>query len=89
MGDVSLVIGANDVVNPSAIDDPGSALAGMPVLHVWNAKTSIVLKRSMATGYAGAQNPLFYKENNFMLFGNAKGTCEDVLAGLKAALEGK
>ena len=71
--DVALVIGANDVVNPDALENPNSALAGMPVLHVWKAKTCIVMKRSMATGYAGVQNPLFFNENNYMLFGNAKG----------------
>lgn len=82
--DVSLVIGANDVVNPSALEDPNSALAGMPVLHVWKAKNCIVLKRSMATGYAGVQNPLFFKENNYMLFGNAKSTCEALRDGVKS-----
>jgi NAD(P) transhydrogenase len=81
--DVSLVIGANDVVNPAALEDPNSALAGMPVLHVWKAKTSIVMKRSMATGYAGVQNPLFFKENNYMLFGNAKTVCEKLRDGVK------
>jgi NAD(P) transhydrogenase len=82
--DVSLVIGANDVVNPSALEDPNSALAGMPVLHVWKAKTCVVMKRSMATGYAGVQNPLFFKENNYMLFGDAKKVCEQLRDGVKA-----
>jgi NAD(P) transhydrogenase len=82
--DVALVIGANDVVNPDALENPNSALAGMPVLHVWKAKTCIVMKRSMATGYAGVQNPLFFKENNYMLFGNAKGVCEQLRDGVKA-----
>jgi NAD(P) transhydrogenase len=74
--DVSLVLGANDVVNPDAIDDPDSALAGMPVLHVWEAKQSVMMKRSMASGYAGVDNPLFFKENNWMFLGDAKKNCE-------------
>jgi len=81
--DVSMVIGANDIVNPAAEDDPSSPIAGMPVLQVWKAKTSIVMKRSMASGYAGVDNPLFYKENNRMLFGDAKKMLDEVLAALK------
>ena len=82
--DVSMVIGANDIVNPAAQDDPTSPIAGMPVLEVWKAHTSIVMKRSMASGYAGVDNPLFYKENNRMLFGDAKKMLDEVLAALKA-----
>ncbi len=80
--DVVLVIGANDTVNPAAMDDPGSPIAGMPVLHVWEARNVIVFKRSMASGYAGVQNPLFFRENSAMLFGDAKARVEDVLKAL-------
>ena len=80
--DVSVVIGANDIVNPAAEEEPDSPIAGMPVLQCWKGKTSVVLKRSMATGYAGVDNPLFYKENTRMLFGDAKDTLGDVLKNI-------
>ena len=80
--DVSVVIGANDIVNPSAQEVPDSPIAGMPVLECWKGKTTIVLKRSMATGYAGVQNPLFFKDNTRMLFGDAKETLDAVLKAL-------
>ena len=80
--DVVLVIGANDTVNPSATDEPGSPIAGMPVLEVWKARNVVVFKRSMATGYAGVQNPLFFKENSQMLFGDAKERVEDIIKAL-------
>jgi NAD(P) transhydrogenase subunit beta len=85
--DVSIVIGANDIVNPSAQEEPDSPIAGMPVLEVWKGTTTIVLKRSMATGYAGVQNPLFYKDNTRMLFGDAKETLDAVLKAIKNTIK--
>ncbi len=80
--DVAIVIGANDIVNPSAQTDPDSPIAGMPVLECWKSTTTIVLKRSMATGYAGVQNPLFFKENTRMLFGDARESLDAVFKDL-------
>ena len=80
--DVTLVIGANDTVNPAAQEDPGSPISGMPVLEVWKSNTTVVLKRSMATGYAGVENPLFYKDNTKMLFGDAKNNMDELVKAL-------
>ncbi|MRH28576.1 Re/Si-specific NAD(P)(+) transhydrogenase subunit beta [Microbacterium sp. SYP-A9085] len=80
--DVVLVIGANDTVNPAAAEDPGSPIAGMPVLRAWEARNVVVFKRSMASGYAGVANPLFYRDNTQMLFGDAKERVQDILAAL-------
>ena len=77
--DVSIIVGANDIVNPSAQDDPNSPIAGMPVMECWKGKTTIVMKRSMASGYAGVQNPLFFKDNTRMFFGDAKNSLDAVL----------
>ncbi len=81
--DIALVIGANDIVNPSALDDPNSPIAGMPVLECWKSGKTVVMKRSMGTGYAGVQNPLFFKDNTEMLFGDAKKNVDAMLAELR------
>ncbi|SNT12349.1 NAD(P) transhydrogenase subunit beta [Micrococcales bacterium KH10] len=86
--DVVLVIGANDTVNPAALEDPNSPIAGMPVLEVWNATQVVVFKRSMAVGYAGVQNPLFFKDNTQMLFGDAKTRVEELVHAVDSALVG-
>lgn len=80
--DVSIVIGANDIVNPSALDDPNSPIAGMPVLECWKSRSTIVLKRSIATGYAGVGNPLFVHHNTRMLFGDANESMQAVLKAI-------
>ena len=78
-----MVIGANDIVNPAALDDPGSPIYGMPVLTPWNARTTMVVKRGMASGFAGIDNPLFYRSNTVMLFGDAKRVAADLVAEIK------
>jgi len=86
--DVTLVIGANDTVNPIALE-PGSSIAGMPVLHVWKSKQVVVMKRGMASGYADVPNPLFYNANTRMLFGDAKDTCDALKKGVQEKLQGQ
>ena len=81
--EVTLVIGANDTVNPAAME-PGTPISGMPVCHVWESRRVVVFKRSMSAGYAGVQNPLFFKENTAMCFGDAKATVEQIVAALPA-----
>src|SRR3546814_107903 len=81
---VVLVIGANDTVNPAAAEDPSSPIAGMPVLRVWEAGSVVVFKRSMASGYAGVQNPLFFRDNASMLFGDARDRVDDILKHLSS-----
>ena len=81
--DTVLVIGANDTVNPAATENPSSPIAGMPVLEVWKASNVVVFKRSMNAGYAGVQNPLFFKENTSMCFGDAKNTVNEILSFFK------
>merc|ERR1740122_890918 len=81
--DLALVIGANDTVNSAAEDDPNSIIAGMPVLRVWKAAQSVVMKRSLGVGYAAVDNPIFFNENNAMLLGDAKKSCDGLLNGLK------
>jgi NAD(P) transhydrogenase subunit beta len=81
--DVVLVIGANDIVNPAAQDDTTSPIYGMPVLEAWKSTNVVVLKRSMGTGYSGVDNPLFYKENTDMLFGDAKASVDGILQNLR------
>merc|ERR1719427_575762 len=82
--DLTMVIGANDTVNSAAEEDPNSIIAGMPVLRVWKAEQSVVMKRSLGVGYAAVDNPIFFNENNAMLLGDAKKSCDGLLAGLKA-----
>lgn len=81
--DVAIVIGANDVVNPDAIENESSPIYGMPIIHAEKARTVFVLKRSMNTGFAGIENPLFYKENTRMLFGDAKDSIQTLVSELK------
>lgn len=84
--DVCLVVGANDTVNSAAVEDPASPLAGMPVIHAWESRKVVVMKRSLAKGYAAVENPLFYKENVDMLLGDARTMCDDLLQAVRARL---
>ena len=86
--DLTIVIGANDTVNPIALEK-GSPIAGMPVLHAWKSKHTVVMKRGMGSGYADVPNPMFYKSNNKMLFGDAKQSCDALLAAVKSMAEEK
>lgn len=81
--DLTLVVGANDIINSSALTDPHSPIAGMPVLHVWKSKQVVINKRTMGSGYAAIDNPVFYNENTEMLLGNAKSTCDEMLQKVK------
>lgn len=85
--DMVLIVGANDIVNSSAVEDPNSPIAGMPVLEVWHAKNVIINKRTMGTGYADIDNPLFFKPNSMMLLGNAKDVCEKLRNNLETHLK--
>lgn len=82
LADLAIVVGANDTVNPAAQEDPASPIAGMPVLRVWDAKRTLVLKRSLGAGYADIDNPLFYRENSAMFLGDAKASCEALQKGV-------
>ena len=84
--DLCLVVGANDTVNSAAVEDPSSPLAGMPVIHAWHSDKVVVMKRSLAQGYAAVENPLFYKENADMLLGDAKETCDSLSQAVKGLL---